>query len=122
MKKYVLSRGIKDLKNNFVFPKLSPSSITQKDILLNKGKEFNEFFPEEVLFFPLLPKYIGDYVPKKILSLADFHGWIEESPKGILYIISKKFRDILTDFNLPAHRLYEAKVLFNNQLIDFYVF
>ena len=122
MKLFIFNEDARDRKNNGTFPRMSPIEVVQKDFLLNKEKIFNDFFPENVFFSPLIPKYLGDNPSKIIQSIADLHTWTEREPKGLMYVVSEKLKDLLSRFNLAPHRFYAAQVLFENQLIEYYVF
>ncbi len=123
MERYLLTVDWEDIESNYIYPSLSATELTQKDILLNRKKPFNDFFTnKDIMFTPLVPKYIDEHSPNQIHTIADWHGWIGRKPKGELHPISKKFATLLQQYQLANHQFYPAQVLFENKLIPYEVF
>ena len=106
-----------------ILPSLSPADIKDHDKILSWDRNPYDFLPENTSFSPLLPKYYGDIVDNsEIKEVPDFCTWIERSPKGIMYPVSPRFKEILEKFNLTEHRFYDANVIIQDEMLPFNVF
>ncbi len=117
-----MDRGGRDEENDTIYPDLTAEGVFDKELILNKDKGFNEFLPEGTTFTPLIPKFIGDFPPAEVKAIPDFPGWIRRKPKGMFYIVSERFKDILQSFTFQECRWHDAHVLFDEKLVPFFVF
>ena len=68
----------------------------------------------------LIPRYTDEDDP--VTFICDYHSWIGKQPDRLYgNPISKKMKEILEQFNLNTKAFYEAKVLFNNEYHDYYI-
>lgn len=68
----------------------------------------------------LTPVSIGDEI--EISHICDLHGWLREEPDNFFsYIVSQRLFEILNHFNLYPNKFYDAKVLFNEDIYQYFV-
>lgn len=122
VKKFILTRKNRKGENGILSDKVSASYLNQKEFILNKSKKFDIFFPKDTIFSPLIPKQIGGFTNNDSNGfINDFPGWIEKKPKGLYFLLSIKFRDLISNFKLPPFRIYKAEVLIKKELYPFSV-
>lgn len=122
MKKYILKYAINDVHGN-IFPKLSMASSPNISVILNKSRKHNKFFEKNTRFSPLIPVCSTDNFENRlnIYNVPDLISWYGSAPTDFCRPISKRFCNLLRQFNLQPLKIYEAEVLLNNQLFPFNV-
>ena len=108
--------------NGVLAPGLDGSSVKgYEDFFDNEKCTITTFYDKEYKFDYLTPVTWGEFEVEPEI-IIDFHKWIKEQPmRGLFYPISEKFKELLEEYNLPQHKFYEAKVLFQNKYHPYYV-
>ena len=87
--------------------------------VLNR-KEIEKVIEKDWVLDYLIPRYTDEDDP--VTFICDFHSWIGERPDRLLgYPVSKKMKQILEQFKLNTEGFYKAKVLFNNENHDYFI-
>lgn len=118
-KRYILDLKYKN-EINKLFYSMNGKKVKDKDVFFNKpnsnpnmvyekGCEFNYLIPESIEVDE------GEYI------MGDIHDWIGEEPDIYSFPISKKLKEILEQFNLNPNKFYDAKVLYNEEYLQYYV-
>ncbi len=120
-KRYIIERALKfNDKKKTRMPSMNGDFVKDKELFYDMGRVIaNEIYEKDWEFNPLIPKYIG--TDKKVPKISDFHGWLVNEPSIISYVISPRLKEILNTFNLYPNKFYNAKVLFKEKELPFFV-
>jgi hypothetical protein len=106
-----------------IIPGMDGSYVKDKELFF-KTKEMgpNKFYDHNWEFDYLVPKAFGDPEPEA-KTIADFHMWHgENTPRGgTTNVVSKKFKEVLCQFNLSASKFYKARVLYKEEYYPYFV-
>jgi hypothetical protein len=119
MKYYRLARK---LGGEPIIPGMDGSLVKNKELFF-KTKEMgpNKFYDHDWEFDYLVRKAFGDPEPEAE-TISDYHTWHGQAPRGgNTSIVSKKFKEVLTQFNLSASKFYKAQVLYKGEYYPYYV-
>ncbi|MDJ1492453.1 hypothetical protein QNI19_05895 [Cytophagaceae bacterium DM2B3-1] len=106
---------------NRVYPRLNPEKIPSQNALDRKIIYYQQFMPEDTSFHSMIPLYVGDHPPEEIHAICDLHGWIKDIPAGLMYPVSKQFKELLEQFAIPNTKFYEGSVLWNEKEYPYFV-
>lgn len=104
-----------------VFFRLSAEKVNNIEYILNLRKTVYDFLPRDVVFSPLIT-HIEYFPDDYIYKLVDMHSWIKKRIWNTRYIISPRFKELLSGFNLYTHTFYKAEVAFKEKLVPYHVF
>lgn len=105
-------------------PGLDGRNVKNKEQLFKgQGVGVNRFFEEEVEYDYFVPKDFGDpELGEGPQFICDMHQWWGASPiNGHFTPISEKFKELLEQHKIHASKFYPAKVLFKNQVYNYFV-
>jgi hypothetical protein len=108
--------------NNKIIPGLDGKSVNDKDLLFGTSLVgANKFFKSKVKFDYFILTNFGELESNEApLIICDYHQWVGEYPIGGQFLpISETFRKLLLRFELPEHRFYPTKVLFEGTKYKF---
>lgn len=122
MKYYKLKSAI--TVNHTVPPGLNGEYVRDCDKFFNNNKcGPNQFYDQNYEFDYLVPMEFGEgreNIPPT--SIYDYHSWHGKSPSGgWLKPISRKFKELLEQFNLGEYRFYPAWVMFEGKKHEYFV-
>jgi hypothetical protein len=121
MKKFVLKKDGIDRNINYIYPDLNPEKIPSQYVLDGNQNFFSAFLSDDTSFKGMIPEYIGDNPPKKVHTICDMHGWLNEKPSGLMYPVSKRFKELLEKFNIPDSKFYEGSVIWNEEEYPYFI-
>lgn len=110
--------------DGIVPPGLNGAHVKGKENFFDNDKcSPNRFYDKDYTFDYLTPLEFGyGHEDKPSKAIYDYHLWFGEAPFGGWFKpISKKFKEVLQEFNLGPHRFYPAWVLFNGQKHEYFV-
>ena len=85
------------------------------------GINFKENVP--VFDYFVLKELYGSSRKKFDWIKLDIYRFVgEHSNIGGSFLVSKKFREVISDFRLPKHKFYPAKLMYKGEKFDYYVF
>ena len=132
-KRYLLKRSIEANINGElrITPRLDAEHVKDQELFydlftresggteLNR-KEIDKVVEKEWVLDYLIPRYTDEDDP--VTFICDYHSWIGERPDRLSgYPVSRKMKEILEKYNLNTEGFYKAKVLFNEEYYDYYI-
>lgn len=109
-------KGKKTIFNNHI----SGEKVKNKEDFFSEESYVDRIHENKIEFDYLIPISIGNKI--KITHICDFHDWLRESPSNMYsYVVSKRFKEVLNDFNLYPNQFYDAKVLFDFEFYPYFV-
>ena len=123
MKRYLLTYEIIDPTGAFeIYPYINPSKIKSQEALDRSENYYEKFLAGDSSFKGMFLSYRTEIeVPAEPHAICDMHGWIETQPFGVFYPISAKFKNLLSEFNIPNVRFYEGSVKWKDIEYEYYV-
>ena len=108
------------MKEREITPCLSGYHVKNKELFYKLSTSTNVLQDEELWVFDyLVPEHLNDGM---VEFICDYHSWIVESPDYFRsFPVSKKMKEVLEKFNLYPNQFYKAKVLFEEELYDYFV-
>ena len=107
-----------------IYPSADLSKIESQYVLDRSVAYFTQFLPDNVSFNGMIPNYNGETRSKNKVkyNLCDMMSFIFNEPKGIMYVISPKFKYLLDLFNLPHVKFYSGNIIANEIVNHYYIF
>jgi hypothetical protein len=123
MRRYKLKPEIVDNSSPVkVYASINPSRIENSKILDKSESYFEKFFPENASFKGMFPSYgESPLLPEEVHALSDMHSWIEKEPRAFTYPVSARFKNLLTEFNIPDVRFYPGTVVWSGDEYEYHV-
>jgi len=107
-------------EERIVIPSLDAEHVKNREEFFDISGHANKIYDRDRKFDYLIPRYSDEYI--RVDFLVDFHSWIGEKPSFFSGIpISKRMKEIVEHFNLYPNKFYDAKVLFNGEYHEYYV-
>ncbi len=119
-KRYILEGSIYlTEKKKIITPNMNGDFVKDKELFYDMGRVIaNEIYKKDWVFDHLVPEYTHN---AKVPKIGDFHGWLVNEPNIVSYVISPRLKEILNTFNLYPNKFYNAKVLFKENELPFFV-
>ncbi|KXX67005.1 hypothetical protein [Flammeovirga sp. SJP92] len=117
MKKYNL--GYKRGSEEYVYGNLSGGSVVGKELFYDscRGAGGRKFLSDEVSFNYITPFTLSEFDERE-LKLREFES-LDGGPFACqIYVFSIRMYNLLTQFNLMEHRVFDGRILFGEQMID----
>lgn len=122
MKYYEMSSAV--TIDGIVPPGMNGKNVKGKEEFFDNDKcGPDRFYDKEYEFDYLVPMELGEGREEKASkAIYDYHSFWGEAPwGGWLNPVSKRFKEVLEQFNLGEHRFYPAYVLFKKQKHEYFV-
>ena len=103
-------------------PSMNGETVNGFEEFFRNGCTTKSFYKNNPSFNYLTPMYRGENKVEPDI-IADYHAWVGKEPRrGYFRPVSKKLKELLSNFNLGEHRFYPAQVLLKGDLHPYYVF
>ncbi len=98
-----------------LYPMINATKVIHSNEIF-KNSFFREFMPENVELNGMKFQYMAEWgAPLEPHVFCDMYDWIEFSPRGMMFPISDKFKNLLEKFNLHDVRFHKGSACYGDQ-------